>query len=73
MTNAQTTENTHDDYFTGPGEPWNDREWLEDSIDELDDEDHEWIEICECEIDWKCGLCKAANARHSILDKYDPR
>ena len=67
--NETTTTNTAPFFTDEQIDAWEakfDAAQRANSIDE--DEDQEWIEICECEIDWKCGLCTEAGAYHSKLD-----
>lgn len=58
----------------GHPELWDAIEKLEEQVYpehfvDTDDEYPEEYDVgCECEIDWKCGVCQRNGYRHSILD-----
>lgn len=40
----------------------------QDWCDYLDEQENEFG--CECEIDWKCGVCRKAGIAHSRIDAF---
>lgn len=42
-----------------------------DNNEAATEEEYEYYEVCECEIDWNCGLCGGTNRPTWLERRYD--